>query len=30
MKKKKTETHQAAELDELRPEYDFATMKGSR
>lgn len=28
MKKKKTETPQAAERDELRPEYDFATMKG--
>ncbi len=28
MKKKKTETPQAAERDELRQEYNFATMKG--
>ncbi len=28
MKKRKTEAPQAAERDELRREYDFATMKG--
>ncbi len=29
MKKKKTERSGAAGRDELRPEYDFATMKGA-